>query len=95
MKKLLLFILGIGLCLSYPTFAKSSEDVKWQVNIEIQYNAVDRKEATKIISRVMEQNETACKVGAKIKKVTSETDDFIMIDSVVGSSDSRILIQNR
>ena len=91
MKKLLLFILGIGLCLSYPTFAKSSEDVKWQVNIEIQYNAVDRKEATKIISRVMEQNETACKVGAKIKKVTSETDGPILIDFVIGSSDVTIV----
>ena len=76
MKKIILSIIFVFFATSScaedntSSSKKDKDSVKWQVNVEIQYNAVDKKEAEKVIKRVMEQNEGACSVKGSVQKVS-------------------------
>lgn len=73
MKRLLIIATVIASVFVGSVWAdETKETTKWQVNITIQYNAVDRGEAEKIAKRIMKQNEKACTAEVKIKKVDGQ-----------------------
>ena len=77
-----LFLMVTGV-LAESEKEKKKDPAKWQVNIEIQYNAISKEEATLIINKTMRQNETACTAKATTKKVDN-SDTIRVIDGFYG-----------
>lgn len=74
MKKLIIIC-----CLVMTSISAIAEEteVKWKINIEIQYNAVTRKEADRIVSEIKKEHEKSCTVEIKETKVNGDSDDVV------------------
>ena len=88
MKKILFIILAL-VFIAVPISADEKKaEPKYEVKIEVVYNAISIKEADRIIGNAMRNHSDACKVNIETKKVdesfglaTSSSLDYIITDA--------------
>jgi hypothetical protein len=63
----------LSCCLVAPSFIFADDDVRYEVTIEIVYNALEAKEIDRHIKTWLVNHEESCKTNIKIKKLDSQS----------------------
>jgi len=58
-----------------------ADEVKYEVTIEVVYNALDKRDVSRVVEDAMIEHEKACKVVVTSKKVEESNETDVIIDT--------------